>query len=186
MALKKARRTKPDAGLNITSMMDMMTIILVFLLKSYSTQDISVAPSEDLQLPVSTTMAPPEVAVNLVVTKSRIVVDGQEVLTLNMVDDKRNPGQQKLAVPQNNPSTGEPQKRGQLIIPLQEILEIKADSAKSDGDRLAASGSDDHGFKGRLLIQCDKKLPFSVLREVMYTAGQAQFSEFKFVVYKQE
>ena len=54
MALKQARRPTNDGGLNITSMMDMMTIILVFLLKSYSTQDISVAPSEDLELPVST------------------------------------------------------------------------------------------------------------------------------------
>ena len=64
MALKKARRSKPDAGLNITSMMDMMTIILVFLLKSYSTQDISVAPSEDLELPVSTVKKAPEMAQN--------------------------------------------------------------------------------------------------------------------------
>ena len=54
MALNKARRPSEPAGLNITSMMDMMTIILVFLLKSYSTQDISIAPSEDLELPVST------------------------------------------------------------------------------------------------------------------------------------
>jgi biopolymer transport protein ExbD len=185
MALKKARRSKSSAELNITSMMDMMTIILVFLLKSYSTSDISVSPSEDLALPVSTSQAPPEVAVNLVVTKSRIVVDGVEILALTMIDDKRNPGQQRLAVPQNNPTTGEPQKRGQLIIPLQEVLETKADGAKADGEMLAAS-SDEHGFKGRLLIQCDKKLPFNVLREVMYTAGQAQFSEFKFVVYKQE
>ena len=32
MALKKARRREAEDGLNITSMMDMMTIILVFLL----------------------------------------------------------------------------------------------------------------------------------------------------------
>ena len=36
MALKKARRREAEDGLNITSMMDMMTIILVFLLKSLS------------------------------------------------------------------------------------------------------------------------------------------------------
>jgi len=179
MALKKARRMRLDAGLNITSMMDMMTIILVFLLKSYGTQDISVAPSEDLQLPVSTTQAPPQIAVNLIVTKSRIIVDGVHVLTLIKEEDKQHPGQERLAVPKD-------EKRGQAILPLLEVLEVKADSAKNDGERLAASGTDQHAFKGRLLIQCDKKLPFSVLREVMYTAGQAQFSEFKFVVYKQE
>ena len=65
MGMKKARRPGAGAELNITSMMDMMTIILVFLLKSYSTQDISVAPSEDLELPVSTVKKNPEMAVNL-------------------------------------------------------------------------------------------------------------------------
>ena len=192
MALKKARRAGNDAGLNITSMMDMMTIILVFLLKSYSAQDISVAPSEDLQLPVSTTTAPPEVAVNLVVTKTQIFVDGQpiksengEVVRLKDERDPRNPGQTKLVVPATD-SMGDPLVTGQLIIPLHKALEDKSEVAKKLAEKISQGGVDEHGFKGRLLIQCDKKLPFSILREVMYTAGQAQFSEFKFVVYKQE
>ena len=41
--MKKPRRGTVTDELNITSMMDMFTIILVFLLKSYSTEDISVA-----------------------------------------------------------------------------------------------------------------------------------------------
>ena len=176
MALSKARRLEVDAGMNITSMMDMMTIILVFLLKSYSTQDISVAPSEDLELPVSTVKKIPEIAVNMVLTKSRIVVDGVPALALTSIPDSNNPGQTTIAVPED-------EKRGQLINHLHEILLDKAESAKNLGSH---SGTDEHAFKGRLLIQCDKTLPFSVLREVMYTAGQAQFSEFRFVVYKQE
>jgi biopolymer transport protein ExbD len=51
--MKKARRQEVDTSLNINSMMDMMTIILVFLLKSYSASDVSVAPSDDLTLPFS-------------------------------------------------------------------------------------------------------------------------------------
>ena len=70
-----------------------------------------------------------------------------------------------------------------MIDALLDELSKKADTAKNIGQQ---SGSDEHAFKGRLLIQCDKKLPFEVLRQVMYTAGQAQFSEFKFVVYKME
>lgn len=176
MALKQARRPTNDGGLNITSMMDMMTIILVFLLKSYSTQDISVAPSEDLELPVSTVKKAPEVAVNVVVSKKNVVVDGVPVLNLEHVPDEDNPGQKKLQVPED-------ELNGQLIESLLDELEQKAKTAKELGQQ---TGSDEHSFKGRLLIQCDKKLPFEVLRQVMYTAGQAQFSEFKFVVYKQE
>jgi len=176
MALKQARRREVEDGLNITSMMDMMTIILVFLLKSYSTQDISVAPSEDLELPVSSVKKAPEVAVNVVVSKKNIVVDGVPVLNLEHVPDEDNPGQKKLQVPED-------ERNGQLIESLLDELSKKAETAKDLGQQ---TGSDDHSFKGRLLIQCDKKLPFEVLRQVMYTAGQAQFSEFKFVVYKQE
>jgi biopolymer transport protein ExbD len=176
MALKSARRPIQEAGLSITSMMDMMTIILVFLLKSYSTSDVSVAPSEDLQLPVSTVQKQIEIAVNLIVSKKNIVVDGVPVLSLEKVPDEDNPGQSKLQVPED-------QRNGQLIEALLDELSKKADIAKNIGQQ---SGNKDHAFKGRLLIQCDKKLPFEVLRQVMYTAGQAQFSEFKFVVYKQE
>jgi biopolymer transport protein ExbD len=176
MALKTARRPIQEAGLNITSMMDMMTIILVFLLKSYSTSDVSVAPSEDLELPVSTVKKQIEMAVNLIVSKKNIVVDGVPVLSLEKVPDEDNPGQSKLQVPED-------QRNGQLIEALLDELSKKADIAKNIGQQ---SGSEEHAFKGRLLIQCDKKLPFEVLRQVMYTAGQAQFSEFKFVVYKQE
>ena len=57
MALKKARRDQEPGSLSITSMMDMMTIILVFLLKSYSTTDITVKPDANLMLPASSSVA---------------------------------------------------------------------------------------------------------------------------------
>ena len=176
MALKKAKRAAEGEGLSITSMMDMMTIILVFLLKSYSTEDISVAASDDLILPVSTTSAKPGLAVNLVVTQSMVVVDGVEVLRLTESSDEENPGEMWIVVPED-------EKKGQLITRLYDRLLEKAEDAKQLADM---TGSDEHEFKGRILLQCDKTLPFAVIREVMYTAGQAQFSEFRFVVYGKE
>ncbi len=174
MALKTKKRVEVSQELNITSMMDMFTIILVFLLKSYSTQDISVAASSDLELPLSTSAKEPQLAVNLIVTKTQIVVDGVPVLNLTMVPDEENPGQELIAVPED-------EKKGQMITRLYDRLLEKAEQSKALGD---ASGSKEHEFKGRILLQCDKTLPFSVVREAMYTAGQAQFGEFKFVVYK--
>ena len=174
MALKKAARKQEEGGLTITSMMDMMTIILVFLLKSYSTDDISVAASDDLVLPVSTTMVKPQLAVNLVVTKSLVVVDGVEVLRLTEEADEENPGEMLLTVPED-------EKKGRLITLLYDRLLEKAEDAKQLAEM---TGSEDHEFKGRILLQCDKELPFSVIGDVMYTAGQAQFAEFRFVVYQ--
>jgi biopolymer transport protein ExbD len=171
--MKKSRRPNSDAALNITSMMDMMTIILVFLLKQYGTDDISVAPSEDLQIPVSSAMKPPKLAVNVVVSRKDIVVDGEWVLDLEKGVDPET-GQELTKIP-------EAEKRGQRITQLHKVLFDKAQNAKELGQR---TGAEDFEFKGEVLLQCDKRLPFSVIREVMFTAGQAQFGNFRFIVIK--
>ena len=174
--MKKARRSQGGDELNITSMMDMMTIILVFLLKSYSTSDVSVAPSDNLQLPTSTAQKQPELAVNLVVAKNQLVVDGVPVMALTQVPDDERPGQNMIAVPED-------ELRGNVISKLYDRLLEKAEAAKALGSK---SAKGEFEFKGRILLQVDRDMPFSVLRTVMYTAGQAQFGEFKFVVYKME
>jgi biopolymer transport protein ExbD len=172
MAKKASRRGDDQAGLSITSLMDMMTIILVFLLKSYSTEDISVAASDDLQIPVSSAERTPKLAVNVVVSRKDIVVDGEWVIDLAEETDDR--GDSRVRVPED-------EKRGQLISKLYDRLLEKAETAKDLGGR---TGSAAFEFKGEVLLQCDKRLPFSVIREVMFTAGQAQFGNFRFVVIK--
>lgn len=173
MGKKSNRRPSGDAGLSITSMMDMMTIILVFLLKSYSTEDISVAPSDDLVIPISSAEKAPKLAVNIVVSRKDIVVDGDLVLGLQRGIDEDG-GHEVISVPDE-------EKRGQLISKLYDVLLEKAEAAKDLGVR---TGSEEFEFKGEILLQCDKRLPFSVIREVMFTAGQAQFGNFRFVVIK--
>jgi biopolymer transport protein ExbD len=171
MALTKTmRRSVVAEELNITSMMDMMTIILVFLLKSYQTDDISVTPSDDLMIPVSSSLKPPKLAVNVIVSRKDIVVDGEWVLDL---EPKADPvtGQEILAVPDD-------EKRGQLISSLYDVLLEKAETAKDLGARTGGA----FDFRGEILLQCDRRLPFSVIREVMFTSGQAQFGNFRFIV----
>ena len=77
--MKKKRRFGGDDELNITSMMDMMTIILVFLLKSIGSSEVEVRTSDNLKLPYSTNKAPPMLTVSVVVQKDSILVDGKEV-----------------------------------------------------------------------------------------------------------
>ena len=171
MALSKPSRRGGDTDeLNITSMMDMMTIILVFLLKSYQTEDISVTPSDDLMIPVSSSLKPPKLAVNVVVSRKDIVVDGAWVLDLEPKADPET-GQEFLAIPDD-------EKRGQLVSTLYDVLLEKAETAKDLGARTGGA----FDFKGEILLQCDRRLPFSVIREVMFTSGQAQFGNFRFIV----
>ncbi|HHO53558.1 MAG TPA: hypothetical protein ENK18_22475 [Deltaproteobacteria bacterium] len=173
MGKKKGRRASVDAGLTITSMMDMMTIILVFLLKSYQTDDVSVAASEDLQIPISSAEKAPKLAVNVIVSRKDVVVDGTFVLDIERGINEET-GEEELSIPAD-------EKRGQLISKLYDVLLEKAQTSKEIG---AKAGSDELDFKGEILLQVDKRMPFSVVREVMFTSGQAQFSNFRFVVIK--
>ena len=172
MGKKKGRRVVPDAGLTITSLMDMMTIILVFLLKSYSAEDVTVQASDELEIPASSALTPIKANVNLVVTKNDIILDGELLLTLDQVQNDR--GEPQPQIPTS-------EKKGQLITKLYERLLDKAEEQKEIATRVQ---TDEAQFKGQILLQCDRTLPFSLIREVMYTAGQAQFGEFRFVVIK--
>src|SRR3954466_13379004 len=75
---RKRRREREAAGeikeLNITAMMDMMTIILVFLLKSFSASSAAMTASQDITPPVSTTRLTPKDTVAITVTPKNILV----------------------------------------------------------------------------------------------------------------
>ena len=57
--LKRGGRMKKEiddeGGVTINSLMDAVTIILIFLLMNFSTNPMKITPSKDLELPLSTT-----------------------------------------------------------------------------------------------------------------------------------
>jgi biopolymer transport protein ExbD len=187
MATKQPRRPDYGDSLDITSMMDIFTIILVFLLKSYSTESIAVQPSDQLQLPMSSAVTMPEIAVKVTIANClktqhenpavgchALVVDDKPIVDwledVTYGEDKK----RTVAFP-------DAELKGQLISELADKLEAAAERAKKMGE---LTGQEDLGFKGRVLLLADQSLPFEVVRQVMYTAGQAQYGEFRFVVRK--
>jgi biopolymer transport protein ExbD len=169
-----AKRKEVDTELNITSMMDMMTIILVFLLKSFGATEITVKPSENMKLPLSSAREDPAVAISVVVQKDIIVVDNLKVLDLEAYMDPAL-NQQIFKVPAS-------EKQGNVIPKLYEAFTVATEKAKKMQE--LAEERDDMKFTGRVLLQIDKDIPFSLVRDVMFNAGQAQFAEFEFVVIK--
>ena len=90
MAFVPSRRKKHQTGaarvsLNLTSMMDMFTIILVFLLKTYSTEGQLIHPSDNLTLPNSTVENPPEIALDVTVSQGWIMVNNNPVVQMSRV-----------------------------------------------------------------------------------------------------
>lgn len=174
--IRRMRRRAEPTPLNLTSMMDLFTIILTFLLVSQTTIDPTVSANADLQLPLSSASEALEVAVNVVVTREQILVDGVSVTRLELVPDELKPGFMVFDVP---PSSRD----GALIAPLLAALQEKARLARALAEQ---TGREEHAFQGRVLLQCDRALPYSLVRDVMLTAGRAEFGEFKFVVSRRE
>lgn len=70
-------------SLNLTSMIDMFTILLVFLLKSYSADGQLVTVSEQLTLPKARAEKKVELKLEIQVNNSVIVVDGDPLITVD-------------------------------------------------------------------------------------------------------
>jgi biopolymer transport protein ExbD len=71
------------ATLNLTSMIDMFTILVVFLLKSYSAEGQLVTVSEALTLPKAAAEQKVEMKLEIVMNQEAVVVDGDPVVAVN-------------------------------------------------------------------------------------------------------
>ncbi|MBD3345611.1 MAG: hypothetical protein GF401_11165 [Chitinivibrionales bacterium] len=63
----------------LTSLIDVMTILLVFLIKSFSVEGNIITPSQDLELPVSTSKKPPQLVTSLEITRSAVMANGDVI-----------------------------------------------------------------------------------------------------------
>lgn len=143
-------------ALNITSMTDMFTIMLVFLLQSYSTSDVQIIPDQDIRLPQSTTMSNATQAIKISISGKALKIDQTTLAEVKNSD----------FLPQDLED-----KDSNFIKPLFNEL-----------DKLAkAENPKDHVKEGRILLQADRNLPYATLRKVMYTASMAGFPQLKLV-----
>ena len=160
--MARRRRFEPNVkknstfALNITSMTDMFTILLVFLLQTYSTSDVQIIPENNLRLPASASQSNPVEAIKLSLSTEALKIDQTKLADLKNSD----------FLPQDLESTD-----SNFIKPLFDQL-----------DKLAKNSADkDYVKEGRILLQADKELPYATLRKVMYTASMAGFPQLKLV-----
>lgn len=81
-SIAMVRGANKNVTLNLTSMIDMFTILLVFLLKSYSADGQIVTVSDQLVLPKARMDQRVELKLDIQVNNSVIVVDGDPVLSV--------------------------------------------------------------------------------------------------------
>jgi biopolymer transport protein ExbD len=163
----RAKRDVPDeVGLNIYPMMDMMTILLVFLIMNFASGAAEIVQSEELQLPTSTAQVDAAEALSIVISQSEIVVEGKRALAL------RN-GKVDPSLKQNGGN-------GWLITPLYNTLKQHRDRLK-----IIAANNPKRAFRGEVRVIADKRTPFRTLGEVIYSLGQAEFGALRFVVLRE-
>ena len=156
------KRTPSTFKIQITSMVDMFVILLVFLLKSYSTSPVIISPSDKLTLPASTSSKDPTDVLKLVVSKVGIFVEDTKVVDLQQgVLDVKD-------VDANDT---------QFIRALYTALDEQAKKARN-----IASVNEEMEFDGKVMMQADRSLPYELLRKVMYTSMMAGFSDVKIAV----
>lgn len=173
----RARRLKQRAfSLQLTSMMDVLIIIVIFLLKSYGLSIMQVPQEDKLQLPVSKSTEVFGEGVVLMVAKDRIVVDDEPVL--EFVGDYN---ENRFELPEGAMDA----EGGGRLFAVYDILKRK----KEEFDTLAARSENPEEaakkWTGDLLVQADKEVPYEIIRRVMYTAGMAGYKQFRLTVEKQ-
>jgi biopolymer transport protein ExbD len=143
-------------GLNITSMTDMFTIMLVFLLQSFATSEVQIDPVQGLRLPTSVSDRNLVDGVIISISPTELKIDQKIVALVNNKDIEK--------------ASIDPTDRN-FIRPLFTELEKlnKEYEAKKDIKL------------GRVLLQADQDLPYSTLRKIMYTASMAGFPNLKLI-----
>jgi biopolymer transport protein ExbD len=163
---RKLAEPEDIKDLNIIPMMDMMTIILVFFLKSFSVSVENITLGDDLMIPPSTSQVKPGQAVQVTITKKAIVVEGDPIAAV-----KR--GSVDASVKRDGAS-------GYLINPLLNVLQKHATRLK----KIEKMTGGKMRFKGEMVLVADQTLPYRLVSEVLYTAGQAEFGKYRLLVLK--
>ena len=162
------KRIEPEINfLNITAMMDMMTIILVFLLKTMAASSASLPQSSDLMMPKSivTTEASQE-GVAVMISRSHVIVDDNPVCPVPADPTHGIEGKYKRSGPNDL-----------YIVPLANALQSWRER---DKQVRAASGAKD--LHSEAIIIADQNTPYRLLVEVLFTLGQTEFSKFHLMV----
>lgn len=152
--MKRMRRNKKKLpGLNLTSLMDVFTILVFFLLFNSGSSEVLEAPKQ-IKLPDSVVEAKPrESTVVIMISHDSVVVQGEAVISttelLNVESD--------------------------LIPPITERLKHLERSIIGDSTKAVVESKE-------VTILADKKIPFNVLKKVMSTCTNSGYGKISLAV----
>lgn len=154
------RKKISNFEIDITSLLDILVILLVFLLKSYNSSGIIFNVPKDIKLPESISQNPSSAGVIVQVSPQKILVDDKLVLDVGKVKGSFM------------------DYRRQKIIPLYNELVRKKEVIKATKAQVKGAKP----FTGTINLIVDKSIKYSFVKKLMNTAAEAGYAKFKFVV----
>ncbi len=156
---KRHRRIKirsVHTPLRLTSMMDILTVLLLFLLKSFVIEGDVINPVPGVDLPESTSDTTPQASVVIAIFDDTIMMDGEEVA-----------------------SVSDAVAAGEIVI---ERLAVRLEEARDKAEAIALLRGGEGGFEGKVAIQGDREINFAILQLVMYTCTVTGFENISLAV----
>ncbi len=162
---KKRVPHSPKADISINSLLDVMSVILVFLLKSYTSSSVILKQSKELVPPFSNSTLAAEDSTAVTITLKDILLQDKPIVQLeNGKVQERDTSQ-----------------AGMLIEPLFSALQDEVQHQRKIEARNPKAP-----FKGIMTIIADRNVPSPIIMQAMYTAGLAEYGKFKFLLVKLE
>ncbi len=147
-------RKSTFADLNVTPLVDMFVILVLFLIANFSASGEVLAMSKDVVLPEAANTDELQLAPAVVVSKEQVIVSGS---VIGRVDDLT--------------------REDYLNIPP---LEEKLREMKKQFEDLHNAANDTNSFKGDVNIQADKGVQFRIVKRVMFSCAAAGYGNIAF------
>lgn len=169
-------RRSPVTGLSLTSMVDMFTILVVFLLMNYSSTGEIIYIPKDVKLPKASQTKELKPAHIVTLTQTDVVLDKTTVAKLDDVKSQKD----------------------WLVVSLKDHLvqALKDDEVKAKeqaavrsslpGSPNAEKKDDANSSAKKITVQADRDMDFLTIKKVMYTVTEAGAEEINFAVMKKE
>jgi biopolymer transport protein ExbD len=157
---KRRKRKGSLLELEMTSLLDVITTLLIFLIFGYNSSGIEINVPKDITLPKSISKDFNHDAVKIMVAQDAIWVDTKKVVDLT------NGGE--LSTDQE----------GRRILPLFDELVAQKELIRATENSSPRATK----FSGLVNLIVDKTIKYSFVKKILYTTAEAGYKEYKFVV----
>lgn len=149
--MARAKRNKAG-GLNLTSLMDVFTILVLYLLVNQSSVEV-VEPPKEIKLPDSVVEAKPRQTVVMMVSEQHVLIQGEPVVAFADVL----------------------QNKGGIVAPIKDtLLRLKENVIGVNTDAVAKSNE--------VTIMAHRTVPFKALKTLMTTCTSAGYTKISLAV----